>query len=670
MKDRIKYLTRRETLTRLGSIGSITALAATSAATSNKQRQKDVRTTIEKSQSYLLTSGIRRDDYWESRIREYGNDSDIHATIYYLLLLDHLGIENRSQRDALSYLLNERVSDGGWNNTALDFSGRFLLRSLDRDRYQPVIDDITDEIQTQGMSITDRKGLRTDTAEIGPFNAVFQLKLFFALMNDRYTVEELFPEGSYKRITKLLTTTPAFDLEEGINPMKPMVHQAVVATFLSFATIAEVIRGREEDPLKVNGKLLHKQLARIVLKRRLPNATWGPAPDTVFGLLAIHESEGYDQNDREIQIPLEWIRKERQGHDGHIITFRMPIWDTGLALRALHESGYSLEHPVIKRGAQYLVNNRTTNMALSPLDVPLDRLPVPFRENFGNGWGYTPHLFSDWDDTAIAVNVLSRYGTEVVSDDVEFLLDVQNNDGSWSAFVSNFSPFDGERKREIINEIGRPAYEFLFNTHASPDVTGHALEALGRTGSTVENSEAVRRAVEYYRRSQNSNDMWIAVWGAGYTYGTSSALLGMDTVETDMEQSFVQNAVDALLDKQFDSGGWGDDSAWDFMEEEIPYESNGPKISQTGWVIQSLIAAGVDTTHPAIEDGITYLIEQQRTDGSWRAQGIGANFGPPFFKNETATQAAPLRALSDYAKLRDIPLPDPDESGWLDSLFD
>lgn len=348
MKDRIKYLTRRETLACLGSIGSVTGLAATSAATP-KQRQKDVRTAIEKSQSYFLNGAIRRDDYWESHIREYGNNSDVHATMYYLLLLTHLGVEDQSQRDALRYLLNERMPDGGWNNTAINFSARFVLRSLDQDRYQPIIDDITDEIQVQDMSITDRKGFRTDTAEIGPFNFVFQLKLFFALMNDRYTVDELFPEGGYKKITQLLTATPAFDSEKGIKPMEPMIHQAVVSTFLSFATIAEVIRAREEEPLKVNGKLLHKQLTRVVLKRRLPNATWGPAPDTVFGSLAIHESEGYDLNDKEIQIPLEWIRKERQGEDGHVITFRMPIWDTGLALRALHESGYPLEHPEIGR---------------------------------------------------------------------------------------------------------------------------------------------------------------------------------------------------------------------------------------------------------------------------------------------------------------------------------
>lgn len=611
------------------------------------------------SQQYLLSNRQPDGGYWESPISKYGEQSDVRATVYYLILMTELDVHSGAERDALDYVLDNRNDGGGWNDPSINFGARFVLRERDSAQYDDAIDDITAEIEAEGMSVTGTQPLETRRAEAGPFDPLLQLKLLFGLVNGRYTIVELFPSNEYESITSLLAITPAFDMEEGVKPTEPLVHQAFIASLLSFATMGEVLREQRGDGQQLDGRLLSESLADMLERRRLPNGVWGPPPDTIFGSLALYHAKGYRWGDTELTLPVEWIREHRQADNGQIIAFRMPTWDTALAMRALLSSGYPLDHPAVQRGAQYLADVRTTALSRSPLDTPLDRLPLPFRSNYGNGWGYTPYMFSDWDDTGVAVSVMSEFGQRLVDDDVELLFDVQNRDGSWSAYVTDFSPLSGENEQRIRENFGDYTYEFLYTTHGSPDVTSHVLEGLGRMGHTVDNSASVRNAIDYFRESQRPNDMWLGVWGAGYTYGTAATILGMDEVNANMDQQFVQDGIDALLDIQFDNGGWGDDSAWDYIKWDVPYVTNGPKAAHTGWAIQGLLAAGLAPSHDTIQDGVSFLIDRQRSDGSWAPRKIGANFGPPFYKNLIATQSAALRGLAYYAQGAGIELPDP-----------
>jgi len=652
-------ISRRTALTGLGCLVSAVGLNTISRVSEGSPDPTAVRNTMRAAQQYLLSNRQPDGDHWESPISEYGDQSDVRATVYYLILMTDLEVQSRAEREALNYVLDARKDGAGWGDASINFGVRYVLRERDSGEHTDAIDDITAEIEAEEMAITGSQPVETRRAEAGPFDPLLQIKLMFGLVNDRYTVAELFPKRGYESLTSLLALTPAFDMEDGIDPTEPLVHQAFIASLLSFATMGEVIRERRGDGQRLDGRLLSEALADVLERRRLPNGVWGPPPDTMFGSLALSYATGYQWGDRALTLPIEWIREQRQADDGQIIAFRMPTWDTALAVRALRSSGYPLDHPVVQRGGQYLADVRTTAMSRSPLDTPLDRLPLPFRSNYGNGWGYTPYMFSDWDDTGIVVSVLSEFGERLVDDDVELLLDVQNQDGSWSAYVTDFDPLSSAAEERVRENFGEYAYEFLFTTHGSPDVTSHVLEGLGRMGYTVDNSDAVKNAVDYFRGSQRPNDMWLGVWGAGYTYGTAAMLLGMDEANADMDQSFVREGIDALLDIQFDSGGWGDDSAWDYVQWDIPYVTNGPKAAHTGWAIQGLLAAGLEPTHNAIQNGVSYLIDRQQSDGSWVPRKIGANFGPPFYRNSIATQSAALRGLSYYARNTGIALPEP-----------
>ena len=117
--------------------------------------------------------------------------------------------------------------------------------------------------------------------------------------------------------------------------------------------------------------------------------------------------------------------------------------------------------------------------------------------------------YPDCDDTALAILALNRHKVIMSSSSYEtasikalnWLLKMQNNDGSWAAwsrnqFAKNYvGHYDiankGFFKHAIVNDFG------------SADVTGHVLMALGSTGYTLK-SKVVSKALRYLCSEQLS----------------------------------------------------------------------------------------------------------------------------------------------------------------------
>jgi len=56
-----------------------------------------------------------------------------------------------------------------------------------------------------------------------------------------------------------------------------------------------------------------------------------------------------------------------------------------------------------------------------------------------------PHAFSNWDDTAVALGSLSALTDGDLDEQIDFLRRVQNRDGSWSAYTTDFAPSSRRR---------------------------------------------------------------------------------------------------------------------------------------------------------------------------------------------------------------------------------
>lgn len=643
---------RRRLLSVLACLLLVTASVAPGLAyapTSDESVETErLRTAIESGRGYLLDAPYRQGDHWAANVSVGPNDTvDVRLTAYYALMLERLDADPDHKRRAISYLLEKRDPDGGWSDPAANYGGLLLLREVDAQQYSEQIADVEAELREQNTSLTAPVGSRG-------VSGLFRVKLFYALMSDRYSAAELFPRDAHRRLPGLLALTPAFEGE--FDPNESAVNPYAADWLLSASLLGASI----EENASTN---VTERTTELLLARRLTDGTWKGTLDNTFAALALHEV-GYDADDPEISRSLRWLGETRLTDEGRLVAYKLPVWDTAWAMRALHSSGVAPSNETMRRAGQWLVNVRTTDLRATPLELTLMRPPVTFREHWGNGWGYRPHMYSDWDDTAVAITALSPYGETLVADDVRFLTQVQNDDGSWSAFVTDFSPLTPKERRLVTRTTGNETYRRLLANHPAPGVTGHALEALGEQGYTVENNESVRQAVSYLLENRASNGLWMGVWGEGYTYGTSRVLLGLNATGVDTSRPRVQTAVRTLAAQQNPDGGWGERSAYRVVasDESQSYRPADSTVAQTAWAVQGLLAGGVSPDNETVQRGIQFLIDAQRENGSWPSSEVMTNLGPPASESAVVTQASALRALSVYAQATGVPL-NPEKGG-------
>jgi len=317
-----------------------------------------------------------------------------------------------------------------------------------------------------------------------------------------------------------------------------------------------------------------------------------------------------------------------------------PVWDTGLAMNALIESGLPADHESLHRAADWLLDNQV--LALGDWQVKRPHvMPGGWAFQYGNDF------YPDVDDTAVVLMALEK--TKGLDADrvrlakergLGWLLGMQNQDGGWASF-------DAENNRLYLNNIPFADHGALLDP-STEDLTGRGLELLGTLGYTTE-FESAERALHFIRRTQRHDGPWYGRWGVNYIYGTWSVLRGLHAIGVDPRHEYVQRAVRWLEDRQNADGGWGETCA-SYAEPELA--GLGPSTpSQTAWALLALLAAG-STSGPTVERGIAFLLDTQRPDGSWDdPQWNGTGFPRVFFlKYHLYATYFPLWALGVYRR--------------------
>ncbi|MGA7786648.1 MAG: squalene--hopene cyclase, partial [Xanthobacteraceae bacterium] len=192
-----------------------------------------------------------------------------------------------------------------------------------------------------------------------------------------------------------------------------------------------------------------------------------------------------------------------------------PIWDTGLACHALLEVGGERVVADVKRGIDWLV-------PMQVLDVRGDwtaRRP----ELRPGGWAFqyaNPH-YPDVDDTAVVAMAMDRmqnlgdadYGAAIARAK-EWIIGMQSKNGGWGAF-------DADNEYYYLNNIPFADHGALLDP-PTEDVSARCLSTLAQLGDTT--SPAVKRSIDYLRRTQAADGSWYGRWGMNYIYGTWSVL--------------------------------------------------------------------------------------------------------------------------------------------------
>ncbi len=271
-------------------------------------------------------------------------------------------------------------------------------------------------------------------------------------------------------------------------------------------------------------------------------------------------------------------------------------WLTSLAVAALTAGGNRFE-PDAARTRRWILDCQHRRGHLYTGAAP-------------GGWAWTDLSggVPDADDTSAALLALSRLGGEAADaarHGVEWLLGLQNRDGGWPTFCRGWGrlPFD----------------------RSAPDLTAHALRAISAwrgVASEASEQRALRRGVEYLRRTQRADGAWVPLWFGNQQaprdenplYGTARVLaawrdLGLGNCAE------AQRGLDWLLRAQNPDGGWGGD-------ERVP-----SSIEETALALDALAGQPEgDSVRLARDRGCAWLLARIRAGGLDKPAPIGLYF--------------------------------------------
>ena len=367
------------------------------------------------------------------------------------------------------------------------------------------------------------------------------------------------------------------------------------------------LRQLEKLPWKPTRGQAIKRAEEWIIEHQEADGSWGGIqPPWVYSLMALH-TLGYPSDHPVIAKGLAGFENFAIEEDDtlRIQACLSPLWDTGLAIIALLDSGIESDHPALVRAGQWLLNEQV----LTGGDWQVKAKTVP-----PGGWAFEFHnnLYPDLDDTSEIVMALDRLRLpsesakrQAIDRAERWTMGMQSGNGGWAAFDKN-------NTKLLIAKIPFADFGEALDP-PSVDVTAHILEMLGQLGYTASHP-AVARALEYVLSEQEEDGAWFGRWGVNYIYGTGAVLPSLKALGLDMSAEHVRRAVQWIVDHQNPDGGWGESCA-SYVDQA--YRGKGPSApSQTGWALLSLLAAG-ECTHPATLRGVEYLVRTQQQDGSW-----------------------------------------------------
>jgi squalene-hopene/tetraprenyl-beta-curcumene cyclase len=327
-------------------------------------------------------------------------------------------------------------------------------------------------------------------------------------------------------------------------------------------------------------------------------------------------------------------------------TFRMqpckpPVWDTAYALYALGESGVPANDPRLVKCADWILQKQVRTVG---------DWKIKNKKGQPGGWyfEFNNEFYPDVDDSAMVCLALSRvehpngrYQRESVQRAIDWIFSMQCKSGGWASF-------DKDNDRMVFQYIPFADHNAMLDP-PTVDITGRILEMLATYGYD-KTDRRVKKAIQFIWDEQEPDGSWFGRWGVNYIYGTMQVLRGLEAMEVDHHEPYVQQGAEWLRMVQNPDGGWGEtcESYNDPAKRGV-----GPSTpSQTAWAIMGLLAAN-DTRSDSVARGVAYLLRTQKKDGSWdEPHTTGTGFPQVFYLVYTLYRDYfPLIALTTYNKV-------------------
>lgn len=382
---------------------------------------------------------------------------------------------------------------------------------------------------------------------------------------------------------------------------------------VSYALPALIAVGLVIDGKKGGRNPIHKSVVRAVLRKLVgiqPNhgGFLDAAPLTSFVAMSLAGRFG-SSAPREaslvLQKSVEFLRQSVREDGSWPIDTDLSVWLTSSALNALHHTP----------SAENLVGT---------LDWLRDRQAKavhPFTNSAPGGWPWTHREggVPDADDTCGAVLALRSFGQDVQAG-LQWLLDIQNEDGGWPTFCRGWGklPFD----------------------QSSPDITAHALRAL-ESCTRPEADQARNHGQRYLAKQQRPDGSWVPLWfGSQLGPYQTNPVLGTSRVLAARPHEPLRRAgMEYLLSAQNPDGSWGAD-------RDVP-----GTIEETALAVIALCACNEDRGQGALQKGASRLAKWVESGGLDHPAPIGLYFASLWYSEKLYPTIWTVEALGRAVEL-------------------
>jgi len=672
----------------------------------------DVNKCIEKSQNYLL-SKQHKEGYWVGLL-----EADVSVVAGFIPLIRIFGIKNIDrEKKAYNYFKNNQNKDGSWSlyykgEGSLDVTVQtyFCLKIIGLDNNSSVMTKAREFILSKGGIEKTNTYTKIILALFGqyawsalpivPPEIIYLPKWFYI---------NIYDFASWTRATILafsiiLTLRPVFNLEEGVNIFELYENKKNIKTgvpfkaksFFSleniFLALNSALNFFEKFPsnFKLSRKHALKKVEEWIVSHQENDGSWGGIMlPWLFSLIAL-KCIGYDNENPIIKKGLKGL-EDFIGENENIFILQpatSPVWDTAWTTLALANSGLERDNLNLQMAAKWLLKKQIKTYGDWKVKNPLT-MPGCWSFEFEN------KFYPDVDDTAIVCCALNSVQmnkeeefekAEAIYNGLNWILDMQNKDGSWAAF-------DRDNNKKLLKFI--PYADFITPLDfGSPDITAHVLYAIGSiilnplsllkaNTSKLKDvnkdlffrlhklnfNKNILKAFKYLIESQEEDGSWYGRWGIAYIYGTSKVLQSYEYYKHIIRDYNLRDynfqILEQYINKYFETailkakkwleqnnntdGGWGE--SCDSFEFKKFVSLKSSTASQTAWAVLGLLA--VEPQSEYAKNGIKFLINSQNTDGSWSEDFYtGGGFPGTFYlKYEMYKDYFPLLALSKFKKI-------------------
>ncbi|MBW4576344.1 MAG: squalene--hopene cyclase [Aphanothece sp. CMT-3BRIN-NPC111] len=390
-----------------------------------------------------------------------------------------------------------------------------------------------------------------------------------------------------------------------------------------------------------------KAAEQWILERQEATGDWGGIIPAMLNSLLALRCLDYDAADPIVERGLQAVDRFAMETED---TYRVqpcvsPVWDTALVMRSLVDSGLAANHPALVRGGEWLLSKQILDYG---------DWAIKNRQGKPGAWAFEfeNRFYPDVDDSAVVVMALEavqlpneKLKKAAIARTVNWIASMQCKAGGWAAF-------DVDNDQNWLNYLPYADLKAMIDPNTA-DVTARVLEMLGRYNLSMD-AARVESAIAYLNREQESEGCWFGRWGVNYIYGTSGALTALSAIAPQTHQLSIERGAAWLVSCQNADGGWGE-TCRSYNDPALKGQGNSTA-SQTAWALIGLMAAGEATGNfaiEAIEQGASYLLETQQSDGSWNeAEFTGTGFPGHFYlKYHLYQQHFPLTALGRYQGL-------------------